>query len=122
MHKTSIIPGKKIGRTLGFPTINLKETVFLKKIKKGVYAVKVNLSGDSYLGLFYKGPRLIIGDLETSYEIYILDFTKKTHGRDLSFNILFKIRDVISFSGSDDYKLQLKKDIEKARDLAGTLK
>ena len=76
-----VIHGKKIGRTLGFPTANLK---FENKVypSYGAYGVYVHIFGDSniYHGVMNIGTNPTLKPGELSVEVHILDFNKDIYG------------------------------------------
>ncbi|MBI3379577.1 riboflavin kinase [Candidatus Gottesmanbacteria bacterium] len=112
-----VIAGKQIGRTLGFPTINLDNPSLLSGKKEGVYAVLVEIKNKNYHGLLYYGPRLILQEKENILEIYLFDFDKDIYDQEINFQLKNFIRSVENFSNFDQFKKQLAEDVKKAREL-----
>jgi riboflavin kinase/FMN adenylyltransferase len=115
--KGKVIHGRKIGRTIGFPTANLQinqepEEGFLK----GVYGVEVYHKGSMYHGVMNIGVRPTFKEMKpiVSCEVYILDFDKDIYGDSLSVEVVFFIRDEVAFKSKDQLIQQLNNDIEKA--------
>lgn len=112
-----VIHGRKIGRTIGFPTANLyinqepKEGFF-----KGVYGVKVNHKGYMYQGVMNIGVRPTFKDTNpiVSCEVHIFDFDQDIYGDLLSIEVVFFIRDEVAFKSKDQLVQQLNKDVEIA--------
>ena len=86
-----VVEGEKAGRTIGFPTANLKLNQ-KPKIKPGVYAAVCALSGQNYLGLAYYGKRYIFGDKVNSFEVYLLNFKQNIYGKKLTVRLTDFIR------------------------------
>ena len=71
----TVVKGNAIGRTIGFPTANLK-LVDAKKIipNDGVYAVWVTVDGVSYKGMMNIGKKPTINNLTRTLEVHLLEF------------------------------------------------
>ncbi len=115
--QAKVIPGKQIGRTLGFPTINLGNPKLLSGQKEGVYACLVKIKQEIYHGLLYYGPRLILKEKENILEIYILDFDKDIYDQTISFQLKNYIREVKNFPDFEQFKKQLNLDCSRAREI-----
>lgn len=87
----TVVPGEKAGRTIGFPTANLKLAT-PPKIKPGVYAAVSSLGKTNHLGLAYYGKRYIFGDKVNSFEVYLLNFRGNIYGQKLTVKLLNFIR------------------------------
>ncbi|MDQ3049268.1 MAG: bifunctional riboflavin kinase/FAD synthetase [Bacteroidota bacterium] len=107
-----IVHGNKIGRTIGFPTANLKISEDYKLIPaEGVYIVTVQIGKKSYFGMLNIGRRPTIEQNgRLSVEVYILDFSGDIYGEELTLHLLKWVRADQKFSGMDDLKLQIEKD------------
>ncbi|OGG20717.1 hypothetical protein A3D03_05525 [Candidatus Gottesmanbacteria bacterium RIFCSPHIGHO2_02_FULL_40_13] len=109
-----VIPGKQLGRALGFPTINLDNPKVLGDNQEGVYACIAKVDNQLYKGLLYFGPRLILGEKENILEIYLFDFDKKIYGQIISFQLKDYIRPAKNFPNFDEFKKQLASDCRNA--------
>ena len=107
--KGVVVSGNRIGRTIGFPTANMKLYNPLKEIPgNGVYAVYVNVLGKRYIGITNIGTRPTVGNgNERTIETYILNFDEDIYGLDISVEFVLKIRDERKFNSLDDLKLEL---------------
>lgn len=114
-HSATVILGKKIGRKLGFPTINLDKPNLLHKEKEGVYACLVKFNNQIYRGLLYYGPRLVLGERENILEIYLFDFKKNIYDQVISFQLKDYIRPVKKFVSLTQFQKQLIYDCRNAR-------
>ncbi|OGG26794.1 hypothetical protein A2960_01330 [Candidatus Gottesmanbacteria bacterium RIFCSPLOWO2_01_FULL_39_12b] len=115
--KAKVIEGKKLGRTLGYPTLNLDQPYLLTGKKEGVYACKMKIGGKLYHGALYYGPRLILKEKNNILEIFVFDFTKAIYGQEVSFQVLDYIRPVKKFGNLIDFKKQLESDCRKAKSI-----
>lgn len=89
-----IVEGFKVGRTIGFPTANIKIWEDFKVIPAfGVYAVYVNIDKHQYGGMLYIGkrPTLHNGD-NISLEVNIFDFEGDLYGKTLSVEFVKFVR------------------------------
>lgn len=89
-----IVEGFKVGRTIGFPTANIKIWEEFKVVPAfGVYAVYVRISDCRYKGMLYIGkrPTLHNGD-NISLEVNIFDFDEDLYGKTLAVEFLEFVR------------------------------
>ncbi len=107
--KGVVVSGNRIGRTIGFPTANMKLYNPLKEVPgNGVYAVYVSVLGRRYIGITNIGTRPTVGNgNECTIETHILDFNEDIYGLDISVEFVSKIRDERKFASLDDLKVEL---------------
>ena len=112
--KGVVVMGMRIGRSLGFPTANMKLYEPLKIIpQNGVYAVKVAVNGESYIGMCNIGVRPTFGlSTERTIETHILNFNEDIYGLDIKIEFLERVRDEISFKSKDELVSQLRRDLQ----------
>ena len=108
---SQVIHGSRIGRLLGFPTINLEIPGDLEQYRQGVYAAKLKINNKNYIGALYFGPRKMLGETKIRLEVFVLDFDKQIYGEIISFQIFNFIRPPKEFADYTDYKNQLDSDI-----------
>lgn len=95
-----VVHGDKIGRTLGFPTANLKVDDLKIIPSHGVYSVHVFVNDQKYLGLLSIGIRATVtNSKELRVEVNILDFDQDIYGQTIRLEFLDKIRDEKKFNG-----------------------
>ena len=104
------------GRLLGYPTANLKLSDELCP-KGGVYAVTVEYQGTAYEGVANIGYSPTFDNGEFSVEVHILDFDKDIYDRPIRVNFIRRLRGEKKFSGPEALAAQIKRDIERARNL-----
>jgi riboflavin kinase/FMN adenylyltransferase len=110
----TVIKGKQLGRTIGFPTANLELNDSTKLIPaNGVYAVKVQLNNEekSYNGMMNIGFRPTVSEeLKQSIEINIFDFQGDLYDSHLKVSLYKRIRMEEKFVNLASLKFQLSKD------------
>lgn len=103
--------GKQLGRTIGFPTANLKIEETYKLIpQNGVYIVSSVLKGKTVYGMMNIGINPTVGGESTSIEIYFLDFSGDLYNQKIQVSLLQHIRSEEKFGSIDLLKAQLEKD------------
>ncbi len=109
-----IAHGKKLGRELGYPTINLR--MGHRQIAvEGIFAVLVKGIDNRILrGVASIGTRPTVDGVGTILEVYILNFNEQIYGRCVEVEILHKIRDEERFDSLDILKQKIAEDIDRA--------
>ncbi|MBY0384427.1 bifunctional riboflavin kinase/FAD synthetase [bacterium] len=113
----SVIEGKKLGRTLGFPTVNLncKNEIFPHT---GVYFCSVCIEGKTYKAVGNIGYNPTVSSTtQLKIEFHILDFSGDLYKKFLRFQILKKLRDEMRFESKESLRVQIGKDIDVVRKL-----
>ncbi len=110
--------GEKRGRTLGFPTANLRlDPLHLPRF--GVYAVLVDvLDGPHrgrYRGAASIGVRPTFGVSAPNLEVYLLDFDGDLYGAELSVALVAFLRPELRFDGVEPLVAQMRTDVAEAR-------
>jgi riboflavin kinase / FMN adenylyltransferase len=109
--------GKGLGRTLEYPTANLKTDEPYKLIpKKGVYLVKASIDGSVIYGLTSIGTNPTVGGTEKTIETYFLDFSEDLYNQSLCLKFITHIRDEESFESVTDLIEAIRGDEAFARD------
>lgn len=111
--RSKIITGKKIGSTLGYPTLNLDNPAILKSHQRGVYACRVKIGNKTFGGALFFGPKLALGEKEDTLEIFVFDFHRQIYGQTVSFKLLDFIRPPLDFSDKEGLKKQIMEDCGK---------
>lgn len=105
-----VIKCKQIGRTIGFPTANIKIEDEILIPKCGIYATKVYIDDEMYFGATNIGYNPTVNGKNLSVETHILDFDEEIYGKNLKLEFLERIRDEKKFESLENLKLQLKND------------
>ena len=106
-----VVNGKKLGRTLGFPTanINIEENYKLLP-KNGVYLAKSKIENIEYFGMMNIGNNPTIGENKQSVEIHFFNLNEDLYNKEIQISILEHIREEKKFNTLDELKDQLGKD------------
>jgi riboflavin kinase/FMN adenylyltransferase len=106
-----VTQGKQLGRTIGYPTANIKIEDQNKLIPAdGVYAVKVVFNNQTYGGMLNAGYRPTVDGIAHSIEVHIFDFNENIYNQRVEILYVNKLREEMKFSGLDALKNQLEKD------------
>lgn len=109
--------GNRIGRTLGFPTVNLlpKENKLLPP--NGVYYSKVLWQGNEYKAISNVGYKPTVTEEKViGVESYLYDFTGEIYDHTIEVSLLEFKRPEQQFSGLDALRKQLQEDIRAGRE------
>lgn len=111
MLSGEIVKGKGIGKTLDFPTANLKIKEDYKLIpKNGVYLVQSLISGKEVYGLTNIGTNPTVGGIDKTIETYFLDFKNDLYQKEIRLNFIKRIREEKTFESKDALKNAIKED------------
>jgi riboflavin kinase/FMN adenylyltransferase len=107
--------GAKLGRSLGFPTANLR--LRRRPPLTGIYAVRVHGLGEaSHDGVASLGVRpTVAAGGEPLLEVYLFDFNAEIYGRRIAVEFLHKIRDEARYPDLHSLTRQIRTDVERAR-------
>ena len=112
-----VVKGKGIGRTLHYPTANLKIDQPHKLIpKKGVYLVRSMINEQRVYGLTSIGTNPTVGGTKTTIESYFLDLDTDLYDQKLRLEFITHIRDEEAFSSVDALIHAIRSDEAFARD------
>ena len=106
-----VVTGQQLGRTIGFPTANLKvvDEKFLPRF--GVYAVDVLIKGQATLkGVMNIGCRPTVAGEKPTIEVHLLNWSGDLYGQTLKVNLLNFIRPEQKFDSVEALKQQITKD------------
>lgn len=116
MISGEIIHGKKIGRTIGYPTANLYLKEQYKLVpRNGVYVVKAKLDGIVYYGITSIGTNPTVGGTEKTIETYFLDYTGELYGKKITLEFLKYIRGERTFDSLEALRQEIISDETFAR-------
>lgn len=118
----TILKGKQLGRTIGFPTANLQIEEDYKLIpRNGAYVVKSSINQKTVFGMMNIGYNPTVGEGNLSVEIHYFDFEADLYDQKISVSILEYLRPEQKFDSVDLLKTQLEKDKETALDYIKSL-
>lgn len=106
-----VVHGKKLGRTIGFPTANIEVKEDYKLIpKNGVYVIIATVDSEKYYGMMSVGLNPTLSNEKFSIEAYLFDFNADIYGKEIKIEFLERIRDEEKFESIDILKSQIQKD------------
>lgn len=109
--------GDKRGRTIGFPTLNLKMLDHLAPAN-GVYAIRVTGLSDKPLnGVANLGARPTVGGTESRLEAHLFDYEENVYGQYICVELVEFLRAEKKFEDFDALKLQILNDAKHARSI-----
>lgn len=110
----SLVSGKHIGTTLGFPTLNLKLSDNYILPKFGVYKTICYVDNVPHIAITNVGVKPTIGDyFEPGIEVHLKDFKGEVKGDVISVEFLKFVRPEMKFSSKEELKAQISKDIKE---------
>lgn len=110
-----VIQGENIGRTLGFPTANIKYDPVKILPSNGVYVTTVDINGTYYPAITSVGTNPTVNsNKKITIETYILDFNFSIYGIFIKVLFLRKIREEIKFKSRNELVTQIFLDIAYA--------
>ena len=106
-----VVHGNKIGRTIGYPTANLKSHNEEKiTLGDGIYAVYVTVVGKNYKGMLSIGFRPTVDGKKRVTEVNIFDFDEEIYDQTIKVEIKKHLRQEVKFNSLDELKQQLHTD------------
>lgn len=113
--QSTVVHGRRLGRTLGIPTINMEfeEQKLLPRI--GVYVTRVHIGGMSYAGVTNVGCKPTVSDSgKVGVETHIIGYEGDLYGKVLTVQFLHYIRPEMHFASVEELQEQMKRDIAAA--------
>jgi len=110
-----VVPGRKLGRELGFPTANL-ETDGFQLPPDGVYAVLVRIGEKTFAGVANLGVRPTVsrGD-KRMLEVHLLAFEGDLYGLEIEVEFLRFVREEKKFGSMEELRAQIGRDVAAVR-------
>jgi riboflavin kinase/FMN adenylyltransferase len=112
-----VVQGRQLGRTLGFPTANLR-LMRRKSPVQGILAVRVSgIEQHAMPAVASLGTRPTVDGTEMLLEVHVFDFAGELYGQEIEVEFVAKLRDEVKFDSLDALVMQMKIDALRARDL-----
>jgi riboflavin kinase/FMN adenylyltransferase len=112
-----VVPGRRLGHTLGFPTANLR----LMRRKSPVWGISAvwthGIDSRPLPGVASLGTRPTVNGTEPLLEVHVFDFCGDLYGRAIEVEFVAKLRDEVKFDSLDAMTVQMQVDARQARDL-----
>jgi riboflavin kinase/FMN adenylyltransferase len=115
-----VMEGRKLGRTIGFPTANIELGSEHKLVpKNGVYAVYITVPGNPapYKGMLNIGDIPSIPDKDWTIEVHIFDFDREIYGDRIHIDFIKRMRSEKKFENLEALAAQLSKDKTVAQEV-----
>jgi riboflavin kinase/FMN adenylyltransferase len=107
----TVVKGRQLGRTIGFPTANLKIEEEYKLIPlNGVYIVKSHWNGKEIFGMMNIGTNPTVDGKERTIETNFLDLEEDLYGKEMRIYFLQRIRSEEKFDSIDTLKAAIEND------------
>jgi riboflavin kinase / FMN adenylyltransferase len=117
-----VVHGRELGRTLGFPTANLR-LMRRKSPVTGVLAVRVfGIGPQAMTAVASLGTRPTVNGTDMLLEVHVFDFEGDLYGVEIEVEFVAKLRDEVKFDSLDAMMVQMKVDAAQARDLLSKVK
>jgi riboflavin kinase/FMN adenylyltransferase len=110
-----VVAGDRRGRSIGFPTANVHPDPAVVIPARGVYAGFVRVGKDVYAAATNVGVAPTFEGREDRVEAYLLDFEGDLYGRVVDVSFVRRIRPEEKFSGVEELRAQIARDVEEAR-------
>ncbi len=108
-----VVHDRGVGRTLGYPTANVKVEKQKQTLKFGVYKGRVVVDGNEYLAVINYGNRPTFNDENVTLEGHLIGYSGDLYDKEITYIFDDFIREVKTFSSKEELVKQLEKDIEK---------
>ena len=113
----TVVHGKHIGRTLGFPTANVQAARICGSGPDGVYAAHFVVDSQAYSCMVNIGRHPTLPEGERTIEAHIFDYAGDLYGREVTIETMDYIRGEQKFSSVEELRRQLERDKITAREL-----
>ena len=111
-----VVPGRRLGRTLGFPTANLR----LMRRKSPVWGISAvwtyGIDSRPLPGVASLGTRPTVNGTEPLLEVHVFDFFGDLYGRAIEVEFVAKLRDEVKFDSLEAMTAQMQVDARQARE------
>lgn len=114
----SVLEGKRLGRKLGFPTLNLEcDNELFPAFGVYLTAVHIPSFGRSFASVTNVGVRpTVYENSVTTIESHVLDFAADIYRERVRLYFLTRLRDELSFPSTTELMAQIRRDVESARE------
>ena len=112
----TVVHGDARGRTLGYPTANIRFKNSVRLPMEGVYVSEIKVADKWYQAMSSIGHNDTFGEgRKLTVEVFILDFNKDIYGETVRVRFNHLIRKQVKFAGADGLVKQLNQDEKDTR-------
>ena len=109
-----VVHGRKVGRTIGFPTANIALDPSCR-LAHGIYAVTLTVDGVTHKGAANFGKRPTFDDGPPLLEVYVLDFDGDLYGKTVEVAFIDFVRPEAKFDSVEALVARMNEDVAEAR-------
>jgi riboflavin kinase/FMN adenylyltransferase len=110
-----VIPGARRGIELGFPTANLDIDPEQALPAEGVYVSRAHIDDQAHPSVTNIGQRPTFGGGERVVEVYLLDYHSDLYGKELTIDIIERLRGEKKFDTPEELKKQIAEDVKQGK-------
>lgn len=110
----TVVGGRQVGRTIGFPTANIETAPRQLTPAPGVYAVESAVGRTTYKGVCNIGRRPTFGEGVLTTEVHLMGLRSDIYGQTLDVVFCRRIRDEMAFESAEKLAEQIRRDLESA--------
>lgn len=115
MLNGTVVSGKKLGGTIGFPTANIEIKEPYKLIPKtGVYIIRTYINTILYTGMMNIGFNPTVLGKHQTIEAHLFDFNEDLYGKEIMIEFIYFLREEHKFKSIEELVIQLNIDKENA--------
>ena len=111
----TVVPGRKLGHRLGFPTANIELPAGVIVPRHGVYACRAFAGKQAYLAVCNVGSRPTVEGHQVRTETWLLDFQGDLYGQSVTLEFLYFLRPEQRFGSLEELKRAVLTDAENTR-------
>ena len=115
----TVVEGKHIGRTIGFPTANMEYPEDTVIPQSGVYISKTTVHGDKYYSITNVGEKPTMNDKNKNIETVIGGFSGNIYGERIEVEFVRRMREIVKFDTLSELRGQLENDMKCAKEYFG---
>lgn len=109
-----VVPGQKLGRELGFPTINIARSTEQVEPASGIYAGSCETLYGRFRAAVSFGVRPAVAGTTKTLEAYLLEYPgNPLYGTNVELSLVSKLRDEQNFDTLESLRAQIAKDVER---------
>jgi riboflavin kinase/FMN adenylyltransferase len=118
----NIVHGEKVGKSIGFPTANIKPNNKHKLIPcEGVYAIEAIIENDIFKGMLHIGTKPSLNSSKYTIEAHIFDFDKDIYHKEITIKLIKFLRRNMKFESLGVLKQQLNEDKIRSKKILSSL-
>ncbi|MDO5324238.1 MAG: riboflavin kinase [Clostridia bacterium] len=105
-----VVKGKQLGRTIGFPTANIRPDRWEGEGPNGVYAAWCTVDGQRHPGMLNIGLHPTVPEGAPTVEINLFDFHDDVYGMRATVETVAYLRGEVRFGSVEELRAQLERD------------